>query len=59
LELDGRSAWNKRLQTLVDLKILVAEANSSYRFKVPLFAEGFRAAKSEYDAGVRLRRLAA
>ncbi|WP_312404552.1 AAA family ATPase [Brevundimonas sp.] len=59
LEFDGRSVWNKRLQTLVDLKILVAEANSSYRFKVPLFAEGFRAARAEYDAGVRLRRLAA
>lgn len=58
LELDGRSAWNKRLQTLVELKILVAEDNSSYRFKVPLFAEGFRAAKAEYDEGVRLRRLA-
>ena len=59
LELDGKTAWNRRLQTLVDLKILVAEGNSSYRFKVPLFAEGFRAVKAEYDAGVRLRRLAA
>ena len=59
LELDGKSTWSKRLQTLVDLKILVAEANSSYRFKVPLFAEGFRAPKAEYEAGVRLRRLAA
>lgn len=59
LELDAKSGWNKRLQTLVDLKILIAESNGSYRFKVPLFAEGFRAAKAEYDAGNRLRRLAA
>lgn len=57
LELDNKPSWNRRLQTLVELKILTAEANNSYRFKVPLFAEGFRAARADYDAEVRLRRL--
>ena len=57
LELDSKPSWNKRLQTLVDLKILTVEANNSYRFKVPLFAEGFRAARADFDAEKRMRRL--
>jgi|GEM_PF-2074484 len=57
LELDNKPSWNRRLQTLVELKLLTAEANNSYRFKVPLFAEGFRAPRADYDAEVRLRRL--
>lgn len=56
--LDERSAWTRRLRSLVDLKILRMESSSTVRFQVPLFAEGFRAKKYWQEYNVRLQGVA-
>lgn len=56
--IDERSAWNRRLRSLVDLKILRMESSSTVRFQVPLFAEGFRAKKYWQEYNVRLQGVA-
>src|SRR6202040_1890742 len=43
LELDEFESWKSRVLSLVDLGILEMPRKSMYRFRVPIFAEGFRA----------------
>lgn len=56
--LEERSAWNRRLRALVDLKILRMDSSSTIRFQVPLFAEGFRAKKYWQEYNIRLQGVA-
>jgi hypothetical protein len=56
--LDERSSWNRRLRSLVDLKILRMESASTIRFQVPLFGEGFRAKKHWQEYNARLQGVA-
>lgn len=53
--LDERPSWNRRLRSLVDLKILRMESVSTVRFHVPLFGEGFRAHKNWQEYNARLQ----
>ena len=45
IELDEPEAWKSRLINLVDINILEMPRQAMYRFRVPIFAEGFRAPK--------------
>ncbi|PZX00306.1 AAA+ ATPase superfamily predicted ATPase [Pseudomonas sp. 478] len=56
--IDDRPSWNRRLRSLVDLKILRMDSSSSIRFEVPLFAEGFRAPKNWQEFNIRLQEVA-
>ncbi|MEG8018792.1 hypothetical protein [Sphingomonas sp. LR55] len=55
---DDRLAWRKRLGTLVDLKVLRMDTSSSVRFRVPFFAEGFRAPKNWQEFNIRQQQVA-
>jgi len=57
LELDDGEHWKKRLLLLVELGILEMPKPSSYQFKVPIFAEGFRAPRNQQERNVRYQRL--
>lgn len=57
LAIDDRTAWNKRLRTLIDLKILRMDSPTSVRFQVPLFAEGFRTPKNWQEFNIRLQQV--
>ena len=59
LELDEPDGWKSRLLFLVDLEILEISRPSMYRFRVPIFAEGFRAARQEYSYRLRHQRAGA
>ena len=56
--LDERPSWNRRLRSLVDLKILTMESATTVRFQVPLFGEGFRAKKHWQEYNARLQGVA-
>jgi hypothetical protein len=56
LELDTKDGWSKRLALLVDLDILAVPQPQSYSFRVPLFAEAFRAVRNNHEQTVRLQR---
>jgi hypothetical protein len=56
LELDEFESWKSRLLALVDLKILEMSRPSLYRFRVPIFAEGFRAPRQEHGYHLRHQR---
>lgn len=57
LELDTKEEWNKRLRLLVELDILAIPQAQSYAFKVPIFAEAFRASRNNHEQSVRLQRV--
>ncbi|MXO75131.1 AAA family ATPase [Altererythrobacter aerius] len=59
LELDDPDAWKQRLINLVDLNILEMPRSAMYRFKVPIFAEGFRAPRHRQNYNLRHQRAAA
>jgi hypothetical protein len=59
LELDEPDGWKSRLLLLVDLEILEISRPSMYRFRVPIFAEGFRAPRQEYSYRLRHQRAGA
>lgn len=56
LELDEFEGWKARLLALVDLEILEMPGPSMYQFKVPIFAEGFRAARQHHSYNMRHQR---
>ena len=56
LELDELEAWKSRLLSLVDLDILEMPRSSMYRFRVPIFAEGFRAPRQQHAYHLRHQR---
>jgi hypothetical protein len=56
LELDEFESWKSRLLALVDLKILEMSRPSLYRFRVPIFAAGFRAPRQEHGYHLRHQR---
>jgi hypothetical protein len=56
LELDELEAWKSRLLSLVDLDILEMPRSSMYRFRVPIFAEGFRAPRQQHAYELRRQR---
>ena len=56
LELDEFESWKARLLALVDLEILEMPGPSMYQFKVPIFAEGFRAARQQHSYNMRHQR---
>lgn len=56
LELDELEAWKSRLLSLVDLEILEMPRSSMYRFRVPIFAEGFRAPRQQHAYQLRHQR---
>lgn len=58
LAADDRLSWKRRLATLVDLKVLHMDSSSSVRFRVPLFAEGFRAPKNWQEFNIRQQQVA-
>jgi hypothetical protein len=58
LELDELEGWRNRLLALVDLEILEMPRPSMYRFRVPIFAEGFRAQRQLHSYQMRLQRAA-
>lgn len=53
LSADDRVGWKRRLGTLVDLKVLRMDSGSAVRFRVPLFAEGFRSPKNWQEYNIR------
>ncbi|MBS4011438.1 MAG: ATP-binding protein [Roseovarius sp.] len=53
LAADDHNAWKRRLRALVDLRVLRMDSQSSVRFQVPLFAEGFRAPKNWQEFNIR------
>lgn len=55
---DDRLSWKRRLATLVDLKVLRMDTSTSVRFRVPLFAEGFRAPKNWQEFNIRQQQVA-
>jgi hypothetical protein len=57
LQIDNSEAWKSRLIALVDLNILEIPRPSMYRFRVPIFAEAFRATKHRHNYHVRLQRV--
>ncbi len=56
MELDDRDRWKRRLISLIELKILEMPKPSTYQFKVPIFAEGFRAPRNRQECLVRQQR---
>ena len=56
-ELDSLERWKERLASLVQLDILEIPKPSAYQFKVPIFAEGFRARRNQQEYQVRLQRV--
>ncbi|UVL45057.1 ATP-binding protein [Pseudomonas moraviensis] len=58
VSLDERLSWNRRLRSLVELKILRMESPMTVRFHVPLFGEGFRAKKHWQEYNARLQGVA-
>jgi hypothetical protein len=56
LGLDDRDCWEKRLLSLVELDILEMPKRSTYQFKIPIFAEGFRAPRNQQECLVRQQR---
>lgn len=56
LELDELEGWKSRLLSLVDLEILEMPRPSMYRFRVPIFAEGFRAPRQQHTYHLRHQR---
>jgi hypothetical protein len=56
LELDEFESWKSRLFSLVDLEILEMPRPSTYRFRVPIFAEGFRAPRHQHGYHLRHQR---
>ncbi|WLB53903.1 AAA family ATPase [Bradyrhizobium japonicum] len=58
LQIESAEAWRDRLLGLVELGILEIPRPSMYRFRVPIFAEAFRAPKHRHGYLVRLQRLA-
>lgn len=57
LQIESAEAWRDRLLGLVELGILEIPRPSMYRFRVPIFAEAFRAPKHRHGYLVRLQRL--
>lgn len=58
LAADDRLSWKRRLAALVDLKVLHMDSSTSVRFRVPLFAEGFRAPKNWQEFNIRQQQVA-
>ncbi|MFF0923242.1 hypothetical protein ACFYE8_26500 [Rhizobium leguminosarum] len=58
LELDEFEGWKQRLISVVNLSILEMTRPAMYRFKVPIFAEGFRALRQQQKYLVRHQRAA-
>ncbi len=58
LELDEFEGWKQRLISLVNLSILEMTRPAMYRFRVPIFAEGFRALRQQQKYLVRHQRAA-
>lgn len=56
LELDEFESWKSRLLSLVDLEILAMPRQARYRFRVPIFAEGFRAPRQQHVYHLRQQR---
>jgi hypothetical protein len=56
MSLDDKPGWTRRLLALVELRVLTV-SSSSYRFTVPLFAEGFRAQKNWQEFDIRLQQV--
>ncbi|RWN51708.1 ATP-binding protein [Mesorhizobium sp.] len=59
LELDDPDVWKHRLIKLVDLNILEMPRQAMYRFRVPIFAEGFRAPRHRQNYNLRHQRAGA
>jgi hypothetical protein len=58
LELDEFEGWKQRLISLCSLSILEMTRPAMYRFKVPIFAEGFRALRQHQKYLIRHQRAA-
>lgn len=58
LQIENADSWRDRLLALVELGILEIPRPSMYRFRVPIFAEAFRAPKHRHNYLVRLQRVA-
>ena len=56
LELDEFEGWKQRLISLCNLSILEMTRPAMYRFKVPIFAEGFRALRQQQKYLIRHQR---
>lgn len=55
--IDDREGWFRRCTKLADLRLVEIKSPGTVSFKIPLFAEGFRAPRNVQEFNIRLQRV--